>query len=132
VYPAILIIPITATKPPKTYPVVITSPITITGTYKPVVIPYLDVCPALVPDYTKTATAKSSCASTFTFTQTPAAGTVLSDGQTVNLVLTAHDNLSPYDDASTTFTITANKLPTPTITVSPGFIDTCELVPGYV
>jgi gliding motility-associated-like protein len=113
----------------KNIPVVITSPITITSTYKPVVIPYLDVCPALVPDYTQTATAKSSCASTFTFTQTPAAGTVLSNGQTVNLVLTAHDNLSPYNDASTTFTITANKLPTPTITVSPGFIDTCTLSP---
>jgi gliding motility-associated-like protein len=116
-------------KTKKNIPVAIISPITINGKYDPVVIPYLDICPAMVADYTKAATAKSSCASTFTFTQTPAAGTVLNDGQTVNLVLTAHDNLSPYDDASVTFTITAKKLPTPTITVTPGFIDTCERFP---
>ncbi|RWY52511.1 T9SS type B sorting domain-containing protein [Mucilaginibacter gilvus] len=116
-------------KTKKDIPIQITSPITITSTYTPVIIPYLDVCPALVPDYTQTATAKSGCASAFTFTQTPAAGTVLNNGQTVNLVLTAHDKLSPYDDGSTTFTITANKLPTPTITVSPGFIDACASFP---
>ncbi|TFF40073.1 T9SS type B sorting domain-containing protein [Mucilaginibacter psychrotolerans] len=116
-------------KTKKNIPIAITSPITINGKYDPVVIPYLDICPAIVADYTKAATAKSTCANAFTFTQTPAAGTVLSDGQTVNLVLTAHDNLSPYDDASVTFTITAKKLPTPTVVVSPGFIDTCERFP---
>nr|WP_294942958.1 gliding motility-associated C-terminal domain-containing protein [uncultured Mucilaginibacter sp.] len=116
-------------KTSKNIPVVITSPITITSKYRPVLIPYLDVCPATVPEYRFTATAKSSCANTFTFTQTPASGTVLADGQTVNLILTAHDGLSTYDDASVTFTITAQKLPTPTVTVSPGFIDTCARFP---
>lgn len=99
-------------------PVIITSPITITSAYSAVTIPYLDACPAVVPDYTATATAQSSCTNIFHFTQTPAAGTVLANGQTVDVILTVNDDLSPYDKSSVTFKVTANKIPPPVVTIT--------------
>ncbi|WP_374948415.1 gliding motility-associated C-terminal domain-containing protein [Mucilaginibacter sp.] len=116
----------TSNKKTTDIPVIITSPITITSTYQPVTIPYLAVCPAVVPDYTATATAKSSCTTNIRFTQTPAAGTVLSDGQTVDVVLTANDDLSPYDKATVTFKVTASQLPSPAVIVTPALASACE------
>ncbi|WP_214653056.1 T9SS type B sorting domain-containing protein [Mucilaginibacter segetis] len=99
--------------------IIITSPITITKTYAAAIIPYIDACPAVVPDYTVDATAKSACSTNFHYTQSPAAGTVINNGQTVAVTLTANDDLSIYDMASVTFNVTAIKLPTPIVKVTP-------------
>ncbi|MBD1393452.1 NHL domain-containing protein [Mucilaginibacter glaciei] len=116
----------TSNKKTTDIPFIVISAITITSTYQALTIPYLDACPAVVPDYTATATAKSSCTNTFHFTQTPAAGTVLTNGQTIDLMLTVNDDLSPYDKATVTFKITANKLPTPIVTISPLTPQICD------
>ncbi|RYF64318.1 MAG: T9SS type B sorting domain-containing protein, partial [Cytophagaceae bacterium] len=106
-------------------PVIVTSPITITSTYKPLLIPYLDACPAVLADFRPYATATSGCSTNITFSQSPAPGKVLADGEVVNVTLTAKDNLSPYDDASVTFTVTAQKLPTPTVKINESILAGC-------
>ena len=108
----------------KTAQVIVTSPITITTQFKPVTIAYLDACPATVPDFTKAA-AKSPCTTNFTFSQSPAAGTVLTNGQTITVIITATDDLSPYDKGTATVTVTAQKLPKPVVTITPNFYSSC-------
>ncbi|RFZ82915.1 hypothetical protein DYU05_12205 [Mucilaginibacter terrenus] len=107
-------------------PLVIINPITITSKYQPVTLPFLDACPAILEDYAAKATGTSPCTGSITFTQVPAAGRVLKDGEKVYVKLIASDGLSPYDTVSVTFSVTANKLPAPTVKITPDYYASCE------
>ncbi|NVO21681.1 MAG: SprB repeat-containing protein, partial [Bacteroidetes bacterium] len=70
-------------------------------------------CQAAVPDFTAYVTATDNCtsASNLTFTQSPAAGTLVSTGVT-NVTLTVKDAANNSATCTTTFTVTDNTAPT--------------------
>jgi gliding motility-associated-like protein len=102
----------------KLVPVVVTSPIKIAN-HNNVVINVSGDCPVYLSDYTTGLHASSPCTTNFTYTQSPAVGSVLPFGQAVNVVITINDDLQPLDKKLLSFTVTAIKALAPAIAIAP-------------
>ncbi|MGI4751407.1 MAG: gliding motility-associated C-terminal domain-containing protein [Janthinobacterium lividum] len=112
-------------------PVTVVSPLIISSTYSDVIIPQYGSCNAILPDYTTTATATSSCSGKIAFSQLPVAGTQLITGSSVPVTITATDAYGTT--AAKTFQVSVNPVPTDTVKVSiaASSTNTCAGVPIF-
>jgi len=104
----------------------VTGIVTFTSALNDVTVPISGICPTVLADYTTKASAYSSCSNNIKYTQSPAAGTIISGTAPITVTITATDEFGTVGTKSFKVIPDNSPAPPPSINITASSQNICD------